>query len=285
MAIIEIKNLTYTYPATKEPALLDVSLQVNKGEFLAIIGPNEAGKSSLCYALSGFIPHFFRGTLEGTIRVAGQNTQESKLAEIVLQVGLVFQNPFNQISGSKSTVFEEIAFGLENIGTPREEMIPRVEQVMKQTGITDLADRSPYSLSGGQQQKVAIASILVMEPEVLVMDEPTSQLDPIGSQEVFQVIKGMSMRGMTVVMVEHKIEWVAEFADRVVALNQGEIVLEGNPHQVLTSPKMEEIGVGGSRYTLVARQARREDIWPHEVPMPITLNEAVAGFNEGLHVH
>lgn len=285
MAIIEVQDLSYTYPTTKRPALNGITLQVEKGEFVAIVGPNEAGKSTLCYALSGFIPHFFRGTLEGSVHVAEINTQESSLADLVLKVGLVFQNPFNQMSGSKFTLFEEIAFGLENIGIPREEMILRVEKVMAQTGISDLAERSPYSLSGGQQQRVAIASILVMEPEVLVLDEPTSQLDPIGSQEVFHVIKGMSKRGITVVMVEHKIEWVAEFADRVIALHEGKISLEGSPHHVLTSPTMIEIGAGGSRYTVVARQASRDKIWPDEIPLPVTLHDAVDGFTKGLHVH
>lgn len=285
MAIIAVQNLTYIYPTTKTPALNDITFQVDRGEFLAIVGPNEAGKSSLCYALSGFIPHFFRGTLEGSVHIAEMNTQESKLADLVMKVGLVFQNPFNQMSGSKFTVFEEIAFGLENIGTPREKMIKRVEKVMAQTGIRDLAERSPYSLSGGQQQRVAIASILVMEPEVLVLDEPTSQLDPIGSQEVFHVIKGMSKRGLTVVMVEHKIEWVAEFADRVIALHEGKVILEGSPQHVLTSPTLEEIGAGGSRYTRAARRAVQEKIWPGEVPLPITLDAALTGFTKGLDAH
>jgi energy-coupling factor transporter ATP-binding protein EcfA2 len=285
MAIIEVQDLTYTYPTTKDPALRDITFQVDRGEFLAIVGPNESGKSSLCYALSGFIPHFYRGSMEGKVQVAEIDIQESKLADIVLKVGLVFQNPFNQMSGSKFTVFEEIAFGLENVGVPREEMIPRVEKVMAQTGISDLAERAPYSLSGGQQQRVAIASILVMEPEVLVLDEPTSQLDPIGSREVFQVIKEMSKRGMTVVMVEHKIEWVAEFADRLIALHEGKISLEGDPHQVLTSAAMEEIGVGASRYAMVAQRASKDEIWPDKIPLPITLDEAVAGFTKGLHAH
>jgi energy-coupling factor transport system ATP-binding protein len=285
MAIITVQDLTYTYPTAKQPALNNITLQVDRGEFVAIVGPNEAGKSTLCYALSGFIPHFFRGSMEGNVHIAEINTQESNLAELVLKVGLIFQNPFNQMSGSKFTVFEEIAFGLENIGIPREEMIPRVEKVLAQTGISDLAERSPYSLSGGQLQRVAIASILVMEPEILVLDEPTSQLDPIGSREVFNVIKGMSERGMTVVMVEHKLEWIAEFADRVIALHEGKILLDGSPNQVLTSPPMLEIGAGESRYTMVARQATREMIWPSEFPLPVTLNDAVAGFSQGLHAH
>ena len=145
-----------------------------------------------------------------------------------MNVGLAFQNPFNQISGAKYTVFEELAFGLENIGIPREEMKARVQDAMKLTGISDLADRSPYSLSGGQQQRVALTSILVMQPKVLVLDEPTSQMDPIGTREVFGVIRTMAERGMTVILVEHKVEWIAQFADRVIALKDGQILLDGS---------------------------------------------------------
>jgi energy-coupling factor transporter ATP-binding protein EcfA2 len=279
MAIIELREVTYTYPATEKPALEDINLSVEQGEFLAIVGSNEAGKSTLCYTISGFVPHFFHGELSGDVQVAGLDLKEAKLNEWVLNVGLVFQNPFNQISGSKFTVFEEIAFGLENLGVNRSEMIERVERAMKRTGISDLADRSPYSLSGGQQQKVALTSILVMEPKVFVLDEPTSQLDPIGAREVFQVIKEMSQAGSTVVMAEHKIEWVAEFADRVIALNTGQIILEGTPQEVLTSPILPENGIGSSRYTQVAIQARQEGLFPENGLLPISLDQAVAGFS------
>ena len=146
-----------------------------------MVGPNGAGKSTLCYTIAGFVPHFFKGELTGAVLVDGSDLQSSTLNEWVLTVGLAFQNPFNQISGAKYTVFEELAFGLENIGIPRDEMIARVEESMKLTGISDLADRSPYSLSGGQQQRVALTSILVMQPKVLVLDEPTSQMDPVGN--------------------------------------------------------------------------------------------------------
>jgi energy-coupling factor transport system ATP-binding protein len=278
MAAVELQDVTYSYPLTELPALKNISLEVEEGEFVAVIGPNGAGKSTLCYTLSGFVPHFFKGDLKGKVKVVGKETLESSLDEMVLDVGLVFQNPFNQISGSKFTVYEELAFGLENLGVPREQMPARLEEVMQLTGIRDLSQRSPYSLSGGQQQRVALASILVMQPKLLVLDEPTSQLDPIGTREVFQVIKGMSGRGMTVVLAEHKIEWIAEFSDRVIALVDGEIMMQGPPAQVLTSQDLHEKGVHVSRYTSTARQATAENLWPSNRPLPVTLNEAVQGF-------
>jgi energy-coupling factor transport system ATP-binding protein len=281
MAIVEVINVTYKYPLTDSPALQNINMQVNEGEFVAIIGPNGAGKSTLCYTLAGFVPHFFRGELTGTVEVAGKESSQSSLHEWVLNVGLAFQNPFNQISGAKYTVFEELAFGLENIGVPRDEMRARVESALDLTGIRDLADRSPYSLSGGQQQRVALASILVMQPKVLVLDEPTAQLDPIGTRDVFSVIRKMAKEGMTVVLVEHKMEWIAQFADRVIALKDGQILLDGTPSEVLTSSLLEEGGFGISRYTSVARRARELGLWRKDT-LPITLEEAVEGFSIAL---
>ena len=277
MAIVNLQNITYKYPLTHSPALQNISLQVEEGEFVAIVGPNGAGKSTLCYTLAGFVPHFFKGELTGTVEVAGIESHNSTLSEWVVNVGLAFQNPFNQISGAKYTVFEELAFGLENIGIPRQEMITRVEEAMKLTGISDLAARSPYSLSGGQQQRVALTSILVMQPKVLVLDEPTSQMDPIGTREVFGVIHTMAQRGMTVILVEHKVEWIAQFADRVIALKDGQILLDGTPAEVLTSSLLPEHGFGVSRYTAVARRAHKIGLW-QSGGLPITLDEAAEGF-------
>jgi energy-coupling factor transporter ATP-binding protein EcfA2 len=277
MAIVNLQNVTYKYPLTQSPVLQNVNLQVEEGEFVAVIGPNGAGKSTLCYTIAGFVPHFFKGELTGKVEVDGRDLQLSTLNEWVLTVGLAFQNPFNQISGAKYTVFEELAFGLENIGIPRDEMKKRVQEAMELTGIHDLADRSPYSLSGGQQQRVALTSILVMQPKVLVLDEPTSQMDPIGTREVFGVVRTMAERGMTVIMAEHKVEWIAQFADRVLALDQGQVLLEGKPSEVLTSDLLPEKGFGISRYTSVARKAREQGLWRKET-LPVTLEEAVEGF-------
>ena len=278
MALITVENLTYHYPQTKQPALAGISCEITEGEFVAVIGANGAGKSTLCYALTGFVPHFFRGQMQGHVTVAGLVTQEQPLEEIMLVAGLVFQNPANQISGAKFTVYAEVAFGLENLGVPRDEMPGRIERVMALTGIADLAERSPYALSGGQQQRVALASILVMEPKVLVLDEPTSQLDPVGSREVFEVIRGLSKQGMTVIMAEHKLEWVAAFADRVIALSSGHIVLDGEPGSVLTSAALADYAIGETRYTAVARRAQVENVWPDQRPLPVTLDDAEAGF-------
>jgi energy-coupling factor transporter ATP-binding protein EcfA2 len=277
MAIIDLEGISYTYPGSTEPVLKDLSLQVEAGQLVAVIGPNEAGKSTLAYLLAGFVPHFFNGSLKGKAEVCGLDVPRAELSEIVTHAGLVFQNPFSQISGAKFSVYEEIAFGLENLGVAREEMAPRLRRAMELTGIEDLADRSPFSLSGGQLQRVALASILVMDPELLILDEPTSQLDPIGSREVFSVVRDLSRQGHTIVLVEHKLEWVAAFADRVILLDGGKIVLDGAPEEVLTSEALSEHGLRRLRYTEVAGRGREVGLWPVERPLPITLEDGAQG--------
>ena len=281
MALVELSNVSYTYPTGTKPALDGVDLSVEQGEFVALVGPNDSGKSTLCHTIAGFVPHFFRGDLQGTIRVGGVETKSSALNELVQNVGLVFQNPFNQISGTKYTVYEEIAFGLENLGVAHDEMKARVDEILALNGIRELADRSPYSLSGGQQQRVALTSILVMQPKVLVLDEPTSQMDPAGTREVFGLIRSLTERGMTVVMAEHKIEWIAAFADRVIALYEGKILLDGKPGEVLTSDQLDGKPFGIARYTAAAREARSRSMWESGRPLPVTLDEAAAGFRGG----
>jgi energy-coupling factor transport system ATP-binding protein len=277
--MIILDHVTYTYPGTKSPALKDISLTIPDGQFCAVIGPNGAGKSTLAYTLAGFVPHFYHGTLSGQVTVAGNDTRDRPLSDLVLNTGLIFQNPFNQISGTKFTVREEIAFGLENLGLPREEMLSRVEETLALVGISELADRSPLALSGGQMQRVAIASVLAMRPQVLVLDEPTAQLDPIGSREVFNAVRELMMsRKMTVVMIEHKLEWVAGFADRAIAMAGGQILADGRPTEVLTDESLISYGVGQTRYTQAARRARTLGHWPAGRPLPVTLEDAAEGF-------
>ncbi len=279
--MIAINGLTYTYPLTAHPALREVSLSVPAGQFCAVVGANGAGKSTLCYALAGFVPHFYHGTLIGSVSVAGQAVSDTTPGDLAGTVGLVFQNPFNQISGARFSVREEVAFGLENLGTPRDEMLPRIDEALALTGLTDLAERSPYELSGGQQQRLALASVIVMQPRVLVLDEPTSQLDPVGTREVFAALRDLTAGGdTTVILTSHKLEWVAAFAERVIALHAGSVAAEGPPREVLAAPLMAEIGVGHTRYTRAARAAQDRGLVPTGRPLPVTLEQAVEFFND-----
>jgi energy-coupling factor transporter ATP-binding protein EcfA2 len=277
--MIHVENLTYSYPRTFEPALKDLTLEIPEGQFCAIAGANGAGKSTLCYTLTGFVPHFYHGKLAGRVQVAGKNVPATPLAELAGEIGLVFPNPFNQITGARFTVREEVAFGLENLGVPRHEMVERVAEALALTGLAELADRSPLALSGGQQQRLAIASVIVMRPRVLVLDEPTAQLDPVATREVFAVLSELAAAGgTTVVLTEHKLEWMAVFAHRVIVLADGRIAADGLPQEVLASPELEQVGVNPTRYTRAARQAQAQGLVVAGRPLPVTLEQAIAFF-------
>jgi energy-coupling factor transport system ATP-binding protein len=275
---IEVVDLHFAYPHSPTAALDGISLSVAKGSFIAVLGANSSGKSTLCHALTGFIPHFFRGDFTGRVRIAGRDTATTSLDELVQVASLVFQNPLNQISGAKFTVREEIAFGLENLGVPRAEMTRRITEVMGLVGITDLADRSPFSLSGGQQQLLALAAMLVLKPQIFVLDEATSALDSAGSRRIFSLLHQLSRTGMTVVLAERKLEEIAVHCDRVLVLDQGRIILDGPPRQVLASQRLEQCHVGRTRYSRVAERALAFGGWPLDRPLPVVFQEAVAGF-------
>ncbi|MFT4004231.1 MAG: ABC transporter ATP-binding protein [Lacrimispora sp.] len=253
MALIEVKNLKYRYPHTENLALDGIEFAVEKGQFIGIVGENKAGKSTLCQAFAGLVPTMFRGAYGGKLLINGAEAAQTPIAELCQTVGLVFQNPFNQLSGAKETVFEEIAFGLQNLGVPREEIYERVEKNLKLLDIEEYRDRNPFDLSGGQTQRVAIASILAMEPEVIVLDEPTSQLDPQGSEEVFRVVEKLAKAGITIIMVEHKMEKMASYCDKILLLHQGKQVAYDTPERIFSRDDLEELGVKPPVYTQVCK--------------------------------
>lgn len=279
--MIKLEGFNFAYPGEQQPALSDLSFTVPTGQFWGLIGPNGAGKSTLCYALSGMVPHYFKGTLSGVLSVAGIDVPRSSLGEMAGQVGLVFQNPFNQISGSRFSVRGEVALGLENLGVPRDETVTRVDETLEQAGLADLGERSPFALSGGQQQRLAIASILVMRPQVVILDEPTSQLDPVGTSEVFELLHELvGEQKTTVVIAEHKLERLANFADAIVVLDKGSMIALGPPAAILTDPLIESIGVQPTRYTQAARAAREGGLIRTDKELPVTFTDARDYFDE-----
>jgi len=243
LALIETKNLTFTYPGGTKPAIEDVSISIEKGDFVILTGPSGCGKTTLSRCFNGLIPHFYGGKLEGDITVAGFKVTERSIYELARHVGLVFQNPENQLFAL--SVEKDVAFGLENFGVPRDEIRKRVDWALQTTGIEELRERAPHELSGGQQQRVAIACVLAMQPEVMVFDEPTSFLDPLGAQKIFEVISDLNKNlGITVVLVEHRLDLASKYANHVVVMDEGRVVLDGEPRQVFNSEKARLIGVG-----------------------------------------
>ncbi len=272
MARITIENLKYKYPFAETLALDGISCQIEPGEFIGIIGRNGAGKSTFCQALTGLVPNFYRGAYGGKVFIDETEVKTVEVDDLCQKVGSVFQNPFNQVTGSKSTVYEEIAFGLENFGVPYEEMKARIEESLSLLGILEYKDRAPFDLSGGQMQRMAIASIIAMKPEVIVLDEPTSQLDPQGSEAVFQAIQTLSEQGITVIMVEHKIEKMAAYSDRVMLLNEGKLVAIDTPQKIFSRPDLADYGVVAPTFTQICKALDLK--LPGSDTYPVTLEEA-----------
>ena len=253
MSLIEVKDLKYRYPGTTQLALDGVSFTVEKGEFIGIAGENGAGKSSLSQALLGLIPQFYKGAYGGSVTVCGMDARSTPVSELCRHVGLVFQNPFNQLSGAKDTVYDEVGYGLQNLGFPPAEIRARVESVLRCFGIWEYRDRNPFDLSGGQLQRVAICSVLAMKPDVLILDEPTSQLDPEGSEEVFHTVDELTKMGITIIMIEQKIEKLAGYCDRVLLMHQGHVVDYDTPRKIFSREDLYDLGVNPPAYTCFAR--------------------------------
>ena len=277
MSVITVENLRYRYPHAKELALDGLDFSVEKGEFIGIIGENGAGKSTLSQALMGLVPQFYKGAYGGTVMVDGIEAGRTPVAQLCGHVGLVFQNPFNQLSGAKDNVYEEVAFGMQNLGVPAEEMKNRVEEALKLLDIWQYRDRNPFDLSGGQMQRVAIASVLVMRPDVMILDEPTSQLDPEGSDEVFKAVETLTDSGITILMIEQKIEKLAAYCDRILLLHKGKQIAFDTPQKVFSMSDLNNYGIQAPAFT---RICKAEGVTLADGTYPVTVEEAAGVLRE-----
>ncbi len=242
--MISIENLTYYYPDSEDAALDNINLTVEEGEFILLLGPSGCGKSTLVQCLNGIIPKVAGGDLTGEIFINGKNVRDHKVYQLSTDVGLVFQNPDTQLFGL--TVEEDVAFGPENLGIEREGIRARVDHSLETVGLKDLKDRFTFTLSGGEKQRTAIAGNLAMEPKILVLDEPTSDLDPAGTKEVFETLKHLNRdRNITIILIEHKIDEVMGLADRSVVMDKGRIILDGNTCDIFSQDfdVLEGIGI------------------------------------------
>ena len=274
MGYLKLENVNYKYPLEEKNTLQNINIEIKKGEFWAVIGKNGSGKTTLCNILRRFVPDFYKGELTGKITLEGKELKDYSQKEIVQKIGFVFQNPFTQISGVKNTVFEEIAYGLENLGIERETIISEVEKILKLLEIEKLRDKNPYNLSGGQKQRVALASIIAMNPDILVIDEPTSQLDPKGTEDIFKIINLMANEGKTIILVEHKLELIAEYAENILVLDEGEIILSGKANEVLNNKILLEKEIGMTQYSMLAYKLEKAGKAKFE-EIPITKGKTV----------
>ena len=272
--LIQIENLSYQYTLTEVPAISEINMTIREAEYVAVIGETGAGKTSFCLSLNGIIPHMTMGGIGGRVLVAGQDTAETPVRELARTVGMVFDNPEFQLS--QTTVEEEIALGLENLGIERLEMLRRIDEVLDIVGMTGFKERSPMELSGGQQQRIAIAAALAMYPKLLVLDEPTSNLDPVGKEEVFSVAGRLNReRGMAIVIAEHEVEVIAAHADRIIVMHEGQIKMTGTPPEIFS--QVDELASYGIRPPQVTELAYELDQAGQPLgSYPVTLEEASA---------
>jgi energy-coupling factor transporter ATP-binding protein EcfA2 len=272
---ITFNDVSYRYPNTKRYVLKHVSFAIHKGEFVAVLGENGAGKSTLCQTLNGVVPHSRGGRMRGQIAIGGQDTQGATVAELAQKVGIVLEDPEAQLF--TTTVLSEVAFGPENLGVDPDEILSRARWALEVVRLTGYELHAPVTLSGGQKQRLAIAAALTMHPDVLVLDEATSQLDPMGTVEVFSVVRELNQQyGMTIVMATNKGEEVAQFCDRVLVLHKGELIAEGTPRQIFADAELfDRRMIRAPQVSRLATYLTRKST--PLADFPITLEEARQG--------
>lgn len=240
--VIDIKNLSFRYYGAQVSVLQNVNLEIDSGEIVLIVGHSGSGKSTLLRAINGLIPHQHAGEYSGKVLVDELPVESTSMSELSKKVGYIFQNPENQIF--MFTVERDIAFGLENLGFSTQEIRKRVDWAMDLLQIRSLALKTPHELSDGQKQRVAIAGVIAMKPDILILDEPTSLLDPFTAKSLVEMVRDLRQKlGITVLVVEHRLDLVAKICDRIVVINQGRVIFSGNPRKVLSSTDVSLYGV------------------------------------------
>lgn len=269
--VVSISNLSFQYEGGNE-TLKNVNFEIKKGEFFVIMGPNGAGKTTLCFILGGIIPNMYGGVRKGKVNVLGFDPWDQPIYETAKKVGILLQDPESQLV--MPSVFAELAFGPANLGVPREEIFRRIKEAVKIVGLEGFEDRHPRELSGGQKQRAALGAVLTMMPELLVLDEPTSQLDPLGTLEVLAAVRHLKEMGITIIMTTHKTEEIAYLADKVLILNEGEVVAYGYPKKVLSNVELlENVGVKPPAVTTYFYELKKRGI--DNIDLPILFEDAV----------
>ncbi|MCD6453498.1 MAG: ATP-binding cassette domain-containing protein [Dehalococcoidales bacterium] len=280
--MIRIENLTFYYNGVTQPVLKEINLEVNSGEFVLVTGPSGGGKSSLCRCLNGLIPHFYGGKIAGRVEVGGLDTFKHSTKELATRVGMVFQDPENQLVCLD--VEREIAFGLENLAFPRELIAKRLEESLDTLGISSLRYRQVHELSGGEKQKVAIASVLALHPSILILDEPTSELDPKGAEELLSLVMRLNDElGLTIILIEHRLDRVLQYADRLIVLNRGAITADGKVRDIMSSCYQELLQMGVGVPPMIRLVQRLRDKGISIEGTPLTVKEGRAMLDKAFH--
>lgn len=278
--MIQIDQLNFQYNDSQHLILVDINLKFKPGEFVLIVGPSGSGKSTLIRTLNALIPNFYGGRISGSVNVQDMNTFTTPTRVMAGKVGMIFQNPENQLF--MSDVESEIAFGMENLNFSKKTMIKRMEEILDSFGITHLRKKSIASLSGGEKQKVAIASIIAMNPEILILDEPTAELDPRSAEDVLNLVQKINRElGVTVLLIEHRVDRVIQYADRIIVIDEGRIIADTSPRNCFYNDNgidLENLGVTVPPVIKIFKEIRKK--YPEITAQPLTVKECKTHLKE-----
>ncbi|MHA1357573.1 MAG: energy-coupling factor ABC transporter ATP-binding protein [Candidatus Helarchaeota archaeon] len=278
MKIISISNLSFQYSRNHSPSLRNITITIDKGDFILLSGPTGCGKTSLCRCIMGLIPHFHSGIFKGEVFVDGINTLTVPVYQLAKKVGMVFQNPENQLVAMN--VERELGFAMENLGYPSEQIHTKIEQVLDELQLQSLRKKAPFELSGGEQQRVAIASLLTLDPDILILDEPTSNLDPLAAEQILALLKKLnSDYGKTIILIEHRLELVIPLINRMIVMAHGEIFCDDAPEKVLFDPKLKQVGIGIPKIIQLIQNLNTSEIQFERVPLtPYELAQMIQNY-------
>lgn len=268
MDLIKFKNFSYRYKGNEEYALNDINLEIQENKFILLAGETGSGKTSLIRCLNGLIPQFYAGFYKGSVEIAGHDTVETSIANLSTNVGIVFQNPENQLIAM--SVENEIAFGMENLGIPRDEMIKRMDESVKLTEIEHLLHKAPFELSGGEQQRVAIASILVLKPRILVLDEPTALLDPKMARKILVLLKRIqSESNITIIISEHRMDLILPLADEIIMMKEGRIIGHDAKDNIINGDNFKKLNINRPVIYSIFNELKEERLVSGNIPASI----------------
>ena len=268
MSIIRYQNFSFRYKKNEFYQLNDINLEIDKNKFILLAGPTGSGKTSLIRSMNGLIPQFYPGFYKGSVEVDGFDTTMASIANLSTVTGIVFQNPENQLIAMN--VEHEIAFGLENLGVQREEIAKKIGECVALTEIEHLLHKAPYELSGGEQQRVALASILALEPKLLVLDEPTGLLDPSVAKKIIILLKKIQEEtGITIIISEHRMDLVLPLADEIILMKEGKVIDYDKKDKILNSKNFKDLNISHPIVYSIFNELRNEGIFSGKIPSSI----------------
>ncbi|MFX0057039.1 MAG: energy-coupling factor ABC transporter ATP-binding protein [Candidatus Hodarchaeota archaeon] len=268
MSLIKFNNFSFRYKGNEDYALRDIDLKIDSNKFILLAGETGSGKTSLIRCMNGLIPQFYAGFYKGSVEIAGKNAALTPIADLSTQVGIVFQNPENQLIAMN--VEHEIAFGMENLGLSRESIKESIENVVKLTEISHLLDKAPFELSGGEQQRVAIASILVLNPKIIILDEPTASLDPFFAQKIILLLKRIQKeQEVTIIISEHRMDLVLPLIDEIILIDKGKIIAHDIKGEVINSEKFKRLHINKPIIFSIFNQLKKYNIFENKIPTSI----------------